>query len=642
MSFSIKNIILYSHDGKVRVLPLKIHGLNIITGKSKTGKSALIDIIDYCLGRGSYNVAEGVIRKKVSWFALELIKGKDEVFIARDNPGPSASTGSQIYFRRGFYSERPILAELQKNITENALKKFITQFSGISENEHRYTSGKVSQHAATISHALFLCFQEQNEIANHDRLFHRQGEQFIPQAIKDTIPYFLGAVDEDHFLLRAELDMALDKLKDLESQENVKNRAYDGELERTRRLILEGKRIGLLDQSFEPVDKDRTIKVLQDVCSKDFTASEVVSDFGATIERLKGEQKTLQNSLETTNQDIRAARSFLSDQNAYSAEGNEQVARLKSVDLIKHAKEGVANCPICDSELTEPVPGVRHISKSLDDLVTQMESINRESPHLQSHIADLEKKQDEQTESLREVQASLRQAIIEDERAKNQQDQLVARARFIGRVSSFLEVVSTENEDGGLQEKIEAARRVVASLKERVNSDDIAQRLDTFLNFVSGKMTEYSGRLDLEHKGSALRLDVKKLTVVADTEDGPIPLTRMGSGENWVGYHVLTHLALHWWLRRQNRPVPGFLVLDQPSQAHYPVDQDQDGNLDPLKDDDRHAVHALFLLMYEACQEIEENFQLIVLDHAHIVEDWFEGAIVEEWRKDKALVPIDW
>jgi len=116
----------------------------------------------------------------------------------------------------------------------------------------------------------------------------------------------------------------------------------------------------------------------------------------------------------------------------------------------------------------------------------------------------------------------------------------------------------------------------------------------------------------------------------------------MGSGENWVGYHVITHLALHWWLRRQNRPVPGFLVLDQPSQAHYPVDQDLDGRLDPLKDEDRHAVHALFSLMNEACKEIDANFQLIVLDHAHIVEDWFEEAIVEEWRGEKALVPRDW
>jgi hypothetical protein len=62
----------------------------------------------------------------------------------------------------------------------------------------------------------------------------------------------------------------------------------------------------------------------------------------------------------------------------------------------------------------------------------------------------------------------------------------------------------------------------------------------------------------------------RNLTVVADTLDGPVPLSRMGSGENWVGYHVLAHLTLHKWFRQKNRRVPGFVIFDHPSQAHYP------------------------------------------------------------------------
>ena len=166
--------------------------------------------------------------------------------------------------------------------------------------------------------------------------------------------------------------------------------------------------------------------------------------------------------------------------------------------------------------------------------------------------------------------------------------------------------------------------------------------MDTFLDLIGQKMTEYSNRLDLEHKGSSLRLDIKKLSVVANTEDGPIPLNRMGSGENWVGYHVLAHLALHWWFRCRSRPVPAFLILDQPTQAYYPPDT-QDGSLEEIEfDEDRTAVLSLFRLMFDACQEINAPFQLIVLDHAHLREPWFEDAIVEEWRGDNALVPYDW
>ena len=84
------------------------------------------------------------------------------------------------------------------------------------------------------------------------------------------------------------------------------------------------------------------------------------------------------------------------------------------------------------------------------------------------------------------------------------------------------------------------------------------------------------------------------------------------------------------------------MILDQPSQAHYPPEADQDGSTDVLQDADRRAVRALFRLMFEVGRDLGRGFQLIVLDHAHIDEEWFEGAIVEEWRDGMALVPAGW
>src|SRR6185312_4007174 len=101
---------------------------------------------------------------------------------------------------------------------------------------------------------------------------------------------------------------------------------------------------------------------------------------------------------------------------------------------------------------------------------------------------------------------------------------------------------------------------------------------------------------------------------------GPVPLFRMGSGENWVGYHVLAHLALHKWFRQKGRPVPGFIVFDQPSQAHYPPDRDAEGSLDVLKDEDQAAVWQLFRLVSNAAVELAPKLQVIVLDHADLKE----------------------
>ncbi|MDT0499175.1 DUF3732 domain-containing protein [Algiphilus sp. W345] len=644
MSMRIGAIILYSHSGDRRVLPFNKNGLNVITGDSKTGKSAIIDIIDYCLGRSYCNVAEGVIRRSVSWFGLEISKENDTVFVARKNPGPGTDTSAEIYVRRGAFDAPPSIEELQKNIIESELITLLTRFVGIAENEHRPLSGTRLPLQATIRHALFLCFQKQDEIDNRDRLFHRQGEQFIPQAIKDTFPYFLGAVDEEHFLRQHELDMAREALRALEQRIAQLKDQRNFDLNRIRRLINDGKRVGIIRQEFEPVasDLDAALGVLEAASRTELLTDRSIPDFGDTVERLRNEQSTLRQLLTQASDDIRAARILMSEQSAYTRESGEQRARLSSIGLFKAPDVPGDQCPVCASALSVPTPEARQIRAALEQIDAQLDAVEVEQPHLQKYIEELEKKRQSLEADLVEAQAALSKAIAEDERAKNMQDMLIERARIVGRISSFLDSVRPSDPEVDLTPQIDAARNRVVALEAAVNADDIAQRVDTYLNLISKQMSEYAQNLDLEHSGSALRFDIKKLTVVADTEDGPIPLNRMGSGENWVGYHVLTHLALHWWFRRRNRPVPGFVIFDQPSQAHYPAERDQDGRLDPLDDKDRHAVRALFGLMNAACAHIGNDFQIIILDHAHLDDDWFESAIVEEWRRGRFLVPPQW
>jgi len=641
MSFSIKALIIYSHSGEQRILPFKTHGLNIITGKSKTGKSAIIDIVDYCLGRGSFNVAEGVIRKKVAWFGLHLTKAGDEVFIARDNPGPGATSGSLVYFQRGVIEQYPSMDKISKNTTTSSLKQFSTQFAGIVENEHRAVTGTRAPLSANISHALFMCFQKQGTIASQDQLFHRMNEDFLPQSMKDTFPYFLGAMDESHFQLMVELDELKKRLRILDSTEANRLQVLEVSKSRVLRIITDGKRVGLIPPDYQPVD-DSVFDYLSDVGKTPVESPNIVEDFGETIQNLSGEQATIQRKLADLNQDLRAARSFLSAQTEFTKEATEQNARLKSIGLYKPDTGSGSNCPICDSELKVKQPSVDAINKSLGKLERQLVAVHSESPFLQKHVIEIEKEIIRATETLKSIQSELGRAIAEDENARVAQNNLVARARFLGRLSNFLESIMPEEAADDSYVEMEELKKLIAAVQLKLNSDEVISRIETFLNFIGQKMTEYSGQLDLEHSGSSLRLDIKKLTVIADTVDGGIPLQRMGSGENWVGYHVLSHLALHWWLRKRNRPVPGFLIFDQPTQAYYPPDIIGGGLEQIAKDSDRTAVQSLFKLMAHACDEIDPEFQLIVLDHAHLRDDWFQDSIVEEWRGENALIPYTW
>ena len=66
----ISKLILYGVNGQMRIVHFELGRMNIITGDSKTGKSAIGDIIDYCLGSSKCSIPDGVIRETVAWFAL--------------------------------------------------------------------------------------------------------------------------------------------------------------------------------------------------------------------------------------------------------------------------------------------------------------------------------------------------------------------------------------------------------------------------------------------------------------------------------------------------------------------------------------------------------------------------------------------
>lgn len=641
MSFIIRKIVIYSHSGETREIFFRANGLNIITGKSKTGKSAIIDIIDYCLGRGSYNVAEGVIRKKVSWFGVHLDKDGDEVFIARDNPGTGASTGAKVYFKRGKFTEIPTLNEISKNTTEASLKSFVTQFSGIVENEHRPETGTRDPLRANISHALFMCFQPQGVIARKDQLFNRMDDTFRALALRDTLPYFLGAVDQEHFRYLAELDELRKQLRLLEAQKSKQINAVEVSRSRVTRLVNDGKRAGLIPQDYQAID-DTVFDYFSQITKTDIEEAVDYQDFGETIKQLEDERRAIWNRMDELSKDRSATEAFLSDQTEYGKEVSEQKSRLSSISIYKETTGDRSICPLCAAPQDNPTPELADINAALEDVENQLAAVHKESPHLLSHISTLNEKIQSLAIDYREVSRELRSAITSDEQARAAQEQLVARARYVGRLMNFIETVSPQEDEGFDEVELERVKALIDVVQSKLRSEETESRLATFLDLIGQKMTEYSDMLSLEYQGSSLRLDPRKLTVVANTEDGPIPLSRMGSGENWVGYHVLAHLALHWWLRKRGRPVPAFLVLDQPTQAYYPPDA-EDGTIDEIEiDDDRRAVLSLFQLMNDACEEISNPFQLIVLDHAHLRNDWFEAAIVEEWRGNDALIPEDW
>ena len=644
MSIQLRAVVIYSHDNQKRVVGFKLGTLNIVTGASKTGKSALLDIVDYCWGRAECTIAEGEIRKKVSWFAIHLDNAGEGIFISRRNPGPAGRASDEIYFARGVESVPEDSTTFEKNITGDGLRAQLSAVLGIAENIHvpPNTASRPPLEASS-RHAIIFCLQNQDEIANRRFLFHRQGEQFFPPAIRDPLPYFLGAVDEAHFLALKRYQDVRGRLKRYE-REYEEVRSVTEEATTTAQTLLgEARRSGLLVADIAATDAAATLAQLKTAAEPRPMVLDIIDDPTADLEQLEERRRRIRNELVDARDEIFEVERASREATEFEKETREQEARLVSIALISSDDDLPSHvCPVCESQLQIPVPSVEEIRASLAGVGTQLASVRRDSPRLQERVAGLEARRAELEEQLRVVQRQMAQRIADNERLRVQQNQFVEQARVAGRIAYYLESASTAAPQSDLSQIINRLRAELAELEKVLDDDAMESRLDTALNLVGQELTSYASQLSLEHGNNPLRLDRKHLTVVADTLNGPLTLAQIGSGENWVGYHVAAHLALHDLFRRRNRPVPAFLMFDQPSQAHYPPEQDKDGRMAGLPDEDQAAVHKLFEVIYRYSQRMNSAMQIIVSDHVELLDSWFRDLIAQRWRDGIALVPANW
>ena len=644
MTLQVRSIAVYSHNGERRDVKFKLRALNIVTGASKTGKSALLDIVDYCWGRAECTVPEGEIRKCVSWFAVHFDKKGEGILIARKNPGPAGRASDEIYFTRGVDEIPADPSVFHKNITGDGLTKQLSTILGISENVHVPEEGSTRRPLeASSRHAILFCLQAQDEIANRRLLFHRQGEQFFPQAIRDALPYFLGSVDEDRFLALKRYQDSRKRLRRLERDYTEAQAISREESSAARNLLGEARRASLIAPDRQPDDANGVLALLKEATEPRPMTLSAVDDPQADLTMLEERRASLRRQLQDVREEISDLERLNREASEFVVEAREQEARLTSLDLISDPDQETGQvCPLCDSYLPVPVPAVAEIQASLADLQSQLRSVQRDAPRLQERLAALSSTRANLTEDLRSVQNDIVKRIQDSERLRIQQNQFTEQARVAGRIAYYLENVTAIGKDSELSRKLEQLRAEIAELEAQLDDDAAHERLMTALSLVGRDLTGFATQLGLEHGQNPLRLDIKHLTVVADTDDGPLSLSQMGSGDNWVGYHVAAHLSLHKLFYRRGRPVPGLLMLDQPSQAHYPPEHDDDGRIDGLPDEDQTAVRRLFELIHNYCGHVAPDMQIIVADHVELLDDWFQRSIAERWRRGAALIPQSW
>lgn len=642
MSLQILDIVVYSHEGESRALALRPGATNVITGASKTGKSALVDIVDYCFGAGECRVPEGPIRRCVSWFGLRLQLDGGQAFVARRCPGPTAQSSEECFIEVGSEVAIPDGKKLRQTTNTKGLEALLSSWTGIGAHVHEPPEGQTrSPLSASVRHGLMLCFQPQDEIIRRQQLFHDASDNWKAQALKDTLPYFLGAVDDDFVKRREELRRLKEKLRGVERQLAELSALRGDGVSKAAALLAQARDAGLTSTVAQSWDD--AIASLREVAATPLASVDVAISDGDEYGRLVADRDRLIDEQRRIRDDISAARSLESYEAGFSREATEQAARLKSVGIFEGSTPGSA-CPLCARELDDnaTLPDVGDIRSMLTSISARLDTVVQSGPQIEKAIAELEGKLASVNEALAKNRNEMQAVQAASAAVQELHDQAARRSHILGRVSLYVESIPDLPDTTDLESEAKRLRAQCEALESELSNDAIWERLTSIVSVISSQMTKWAGALELEHSEFPLRLDLKKLTIVSDTSDGPVPMGRMGSGENWVGYHLIAHLALHEWFTKRDRPVPRFLFLDQPSQVYFPPERDVDGKFTDVGEDDRRAVSRMFQFVFEVVASLNHRFQVVITEHADINEEWYQDAVVERWRGGLKLVPDEW
>lgn len=629
----INKITLYSQKDLIRDIEFKSDGLNIITGASKRGKSSLIDIIEYCFGSSECGVAYGHIRDTVKWYSITLEHNSNKLFIARKNPSTGYNTSADFVVLKGRHLDIPKPSDMVKNSNAEATIALLTEFIGLpmqlTEVPAKMTRSPIN---INFKHSTYLYFQNQDEIANKKFIFHRQGEPFLPQSMKDTLPYFLGAADNQRF-------SELEKLRQLnrELRKHIKNieeaKAIKGQgLNIGHTLLSESIALGISSRYESTLTDENLLSELSLILDWEPKADNFGEDLTNKIYSLQIEYDELMQSKKLINSKVIEMKKYNSAITDYEKAINEQSLRLKSIDLF--GKLGQLD----DSY-------VEHIKGNLEALDKNLGHSEKTKPRLHGAILRYEASQADLAKKIKTIRSMLYSLKSQNSEYIKVEKYNLNIAKLVGRVSLYLESIDWNADTSESEKRIIELNPQIEELVIKLNPELMQERLEAQLSCIGEDLTRWSRELKLEHSEHPIRLDLKKLTIVAETPNGRIPLYQMGSGENWVGYHLVTHLALAKWFIEQERPVANFLFFDQPSQVYFPSELSVKGLLSEIEDDeDRRSVKAMFNWISEKVKdELKNKVQVIITDHADIDEPWFQDAIQDKkWRGKHALIPSDW
>lgn len=642
MKSYIKAIIIFNENDEKRLVPLK-QGVNIITGESKTGKSALVEIIDYCLCSTRCTIPKGKITDFSYLYVLVMGIGDNTYIIARYN----WDNGGKMYFSKeekdfnykvlslGYFSEKPTLPykDAQYEI-ECALGLFVTNMATDADQQ-----GK----KASLRNMVSYLFQHQNLMASKFALFYRFSDYYKRKDIIDQFPVFAGMISQEYYSDLIQLNTLKAQLKQKYKRQKANEKSTAYIKENLSPLLTDY--FALLEKDFDDkISAQKMLKMASNLPEFDDTQlfgeskiAERYSVLNEELEELRNEEREILLKIKNIDNASKTGNEF-----------TEMLMDLKQQTTVAEIEATEYICPLCGHDCQE-------IAENDSQLIEATEWLDSELKITEKYTADfsedVRKLKDEHSKIDAKIKEVWKQIKMVEQKFISSKA-LVSKRGKVNYAKARIALYAEMSDSGifeTVDEDIAELKEKIQQLEEKIQGFDVDTKKAKAQAFLSENMNRLSLSLDFEDEYRPINLNFGLLDETFDiyqyqNNREKIHLYEMGSGANWVSCHIALFLSfLRYFAKQDNSPMPLFMFFDQPSQVYFPQGDSKD---DEITQADLMAVNKMYKTIFDEINSIGEETgilpQIIIVDHVDgknlECKDEFGGYIRCNWRNNTGLI----
>jgi hypothetical protein len=614
MKYNVEKIILWLKNGKKRELKFEPNKVNVVTGDSNTGKTAILEIIDYCYFSSKSTISESVINENVSWYGLKINLNDKKYTIGRKALFEGNVSNEYYFSSLGEIPEK----NPESNNTQENIKSLIESEFNIDKTVSfpiGYGSNNIKV-GSKISFRYFLMFNtiSQDLITNSQGIFFdKQNESRYRDALPRIFDIATGIEKIENILKKekkAELEKTLKRLKSKDSEISKKSEYFQRE---QKELIKKAKEFALINP--DTIETD-ALSELNNVLKGD------VINAGTGLEREK-----LEKERNIIKRKIKNLKDFTSEYSVFKKNLTDIEDSLKPIDFIQKETN-----KIIESESFKSI-----ISQLTNDLNEIKEARKTKTPidkQVQDEIADL-------NSQLILLESKLESLPRDNKNFENDKNKYI----FIGEVKAKISLysksesspsASVKQEIEEVEEELESISISDTETKRELTIKLIEELIREYMNTVGNAMENYRDFLPVfDYKNKSLLLRKPKTTFYEN----------VGSSSNHMFLHLFYTLAMQEIIFKNESPyVAPFIVIDQPSRPYY-----GDDGIRKIDEDhsDDYKITQAFKLLDKFIEERKENkgeFQMIVFEHISksLFKDMKNVHLVDsEFRNGNALIPAN-